>query len=513
MSELLALVSLFVPAGGQIVSQPHGTALVSLGENVTRFEPACGGERAVFLSGPASVVKPELYSARTDGREPAVRLNDELVGQVLDFWVSPDGACAVYRADRDALGRSELFVVPSDGSQAPLKLSGALVAGGQVDSFQFTPDGARGVYVAEQDEAGIDELYVVPIDGSQPALRLGPQIKVGSQLVAIGPDGIRAAFYGSDAVAQVDGLFSVPLDGSSAPLLLALQTSRPVTSLRISPDASHVVFERTDSFYGNRLYSAPLDGSAAEVQLNVAEEIEFQITGDGAHVLYLDVNTFEPSRGRLYRVAIDGGTPTEINDTLGSDRGVKAFELTPDCARIVYIADADRDDRFELYSGPSTGGPAIHLNHPLAGSGDVLAAKVDPSGERVLYVASFARPPDIQELFSVPVAGGTPVVVSAPMVTGGDIAFHSSQPVLAFDGGEVLYLADQDVDQVFELYRAPIDGHALAQKLSGPLVTGGDVQFDLRPGRARQALYRADANVDGRMELFATPLRVATRRP
>jgi hypothetical protein len=65
----------------------------------------------------------------------------------------------------------------------------------------------------------------------------------------------------------------------------------------------------------------------------------------------------------------------------------------------------------------------------------------------VVYLAD-QETDELFELYSVPLGGGTVVKLNAPLVTGGDIVDFSISP----DSNHVVYLADQDADEVFELY-------------------------------------------------------------
>ncbi len=70
----------------------------------------------------------------------------------------------------------------------------------------------------------------------------------------------------------------------------------------------------------------------------------------------------------------------------------------------------------------------------------------------------------------------------------------------------MVYLADQDTDNVFELYSVPIGGPATAGiKLNGTLVAGGDVSpgFQISPDSGR-VLYIADQDTDNVFELYMT---------
>ena len=73
-------------------------------------------------------------------------------------------------------------------------------------------------------------------------------------------------------------------------------------------------------------------------------------------------------------------------------------------------------------------------------------------------------------------------------------------------GEQAVYLADQDVDNVFELYSAPADFSGPPRKLNGALVAGGDVvDFELSPN-GTTVVYRADQDADESVELFAVPI-------
>jgi hypothetical protein len=66
-----------------------------------------------------------------------------------------------------------------------------------------------------------------------------------------------------------------------------------------------------------------------------------------------------------------------------------------------------------------------------------------------------------------------------------------------------VYGADQDVDQVFELYSRAIDGLGALVKLNGTLAAGGGAgSFRISPDSAR-VVYRADQDTDGIDELYS----------
>jgi Tol biopolymer transport system component len=108
---------------------------------------------------------------------------------------------------------------------------------------------------------------------------------------------------------------------------------------------------------------------------------------------------------------------------------------------------------------------------------------------------------DVFELYSTPLGGGASIKLNSPLVSGGDISTLLFSP----DSSQVVYRADQDTDEVFELYRAPAAGGSAPVKLNGPLVSGGNASssFSLSPDSSR-VVYLADQETNDQFELFVT---------
>jgi hypothetical protein len=177
------------------------------------------------------------------------------------------------------------------------------------------------------------------------------------------------------------------------------------------------------------------------------------------------------------------------------------LEISPDSSRIVYRADQDTDGLTELYSVQPNGAGRVRLNGPLAGGG-VSPAEVSPDSSRALYFAD-QDTANVTELYSVPLDGSDlPVKLNGSLVAGGDAGGFA---LFSPDSSRVVYLADQDSDGVNELYSVPSLGGAAPVRLNGPLVSGGDVHGDFRisPDNTH-VLYTADQETDDIYELFVT---------
>ena len=145
--------------------------------------------------------------------------------------------------------------------------------------------------------------------------------------------------------------------------------------------------------------------------------------------------------------------PIKLNGPLvaGGDAFVGGLQFSPDSSRVLYLADQDTDEVFEIYSVPSTGGPSTKLNGPLVAGGDVAFTgfQFSPDGSRVLYYAD-QDTDNVNEIYIVPAGGGTPVKLNGPLPVGGDVTGFNLQ--FSPDGSRVLYGADQNVDDVFEIF-------------------------------------------------------------
>ncbi len=501
------------------------------------------GDRAVFLTSTYDplngTVTPDLVSVPLDGGASPVQFTSNLPDDYVSPWRLRGGR-AFYRVHHPGPSfRTELLSAPLDAGTPPLRLHPYLATGPSqrdVSYFLHGPDGRRVAYLADQDTRGVTELYGVRGDGLAPPIKLNAPLAPGSFVSNVASTGTRVLFLVSRNDGSVN-LSSVPFDGSASPAQLHAASGPGIAVYRftVSPDGSRAVYVADhDVDDVLELYSAPADGSAPPVKLSPSPVAggaigylndDVQVSSDGQRVVYVaDHDTDEVEE--LYSVPIDGSLPpVKLNgpfvaggDVSFSGLGAARFRISPDASRVVYRADQQVDERFELYSVPIDGSAsAVKLNGPLVAGGDVAMAfgtgdfQVSPDGTRVVYRAD----QDVDErfeLYSVPIdAGSSPVKLSAPLVAGGDVSagYHSSFRISP-DSSRVVYRADQELDERFELYSVPIDAGASPVKLNGTPVAGGDVsgalgEFEIAPGGAR-VVYRADQEVDERHELYSVPI-------
>jgi len=374
--------------------------------------------------------------------------------------ISPDGLWVVYWQDAETDLAYELWSVRLPAG-TPVRISGILPADGYNYDFAISPDSARVIYLAEQDTDNVAELYSVPISGPASAgVKLNGALVAGGKVMwfLISPDSSRVVYWANQETAAIWELYSVPISGpASAGVKLNgtfVAGGGVSKSFAISPDSSRVVYKANQQTAAVlELYSVPISGPAS--------------------------------------------AGVKLNGALVANGEVLNWAISPDSSRVVYRADQQTDEVWELYSVPLAG-PAVagvKLNGGLVEGGDVNTSfKISPDSSHVVYWAD-QDTNDVSELYSVPLAGPAVagVKLNASLVAGGGVGEFAISPY----SSRVVYRADQETDGVFELYSVPLDGPSEEViKISGPMVSGGNVEsFMISPDDV-WAVYIADQELD-----------------
>src|SRR5262249_4586071 len=153
------------------------------------------------------------------------------------------------------------------------------------------------------------------------------------------------------------------------------------------------------------------------------------------------------------------GSSTPVPLGGGPSGPAPEFQITRDGSRVVYRTDQKRDGVFELFVAPTDGSaPWRRIGVPLPDTGDVVEGfRISPDSSRVVSRAD-ARTDEVFELWSAPLSGlARTVRLNAPLVAGGDV---QAEFEISSDSSRVVYRADQNEDEVFELFSVPLDGSA-----------------------------------------------------
>lgn len=475
---------------------------------------------AVFIADKDTYEQDELYIANLQGTY-VTKISDPLIdgGDVQLLSLSPNRQYVAYAADQDVDEVIELYVAAINGSGA-VKVSGTMVSGGDVGLVDWAPDSSRLMYWADQDIDAVHEIYSVAPDGSG-RVKLNDALATGRTVSSpeISPDSSRVVYRADQDNDEVTELYSVQLTGGTVTKLNdPLPTGGDVHNFEISPDGTRVVYMAGQDTYNiYELYSVPITGGAS-VKLSgnittVATSILYEVSTDSNWVVFRsDQDTtyiFE-----LFSVPIDGpaGSAEKISDAMTTGGNVQNdFEISPDSIRVVYIADQDTDDTYEIYSVPITG-PAtsgMKLNKELVDGGVVHfpSIVISDDSSRVLYRAD-QDTDTVGELYSVPITGqaASGVKLNNPPTSGGEVGTGYR---ISDDSTYVIYKGDLETYNSNELYSVPLAGPASSSvKLNKTFVSGGSLSksgFQISPDNA-YVVYVADQETDGVNELYSVPI-------
>ncbi|GAB4431372.1 MAG: hypothetical protein OHK0015_17780 [Chloroflexi bacterium OHK40] len=428
-------------------------------------------QRVLFRYNPADPASFDLFSAPLTGGAPALDVTPTPIGDpggpsVLDFALSPDGSRVALRTRDPATGSVNLHIAAVSGAPTLFALT-AFDAGSAVEApgtadvppedqpptpqlpYAFAPAGDQIVFIADATD-GVYQLHSVEAPagpGAAPPPLLISPIITGTQDVtnfAISPDG-RRVVYRADVVEGAFELLAVDIAGTGTTFLMpAPPATADVDRFAITADSQRVIF-RGD------------------------------IEADGRYEL------FSSALGR-------SADRTRISGELPSGGDVAVFALAADGQRVVYLADQAIDGVTELFVVLATGGAPLRLSPPLVSGGTIgdFIVGPEPGRARVLFRAD-ANADRVAELRAVPATGGAATLITAGGAVGGDVHRFALAP----DGGHVVYLADQDVDGVVELYSRALGGEGALSKLNAPLEPDGQVLDVAVSPDGRRAVYLA----------------------
>jgi len=315
---------------------------------------------------------------------------------------SPDGRWFVVAVSEpsyeEGQGRSDLWLVPSDGSDSPRRLT---TAGGAESDPAFSEDSRRLAFAAKRDGDEVAQIYVLDLAGGE--ARRMTSWPTGASAPQFSPDGRSILFVGlthPGAVTEEDNtkatadrkarkykaysydLFPIRfwdrwLDELRPSLLVQpVDGSSPARDLLASSDM------RRARGFGGRLG-------------NGGETIEATWTPDGRGIVFAATTQRDRAaraevRMSLWQVALVGGEPRQLT---GDEGDYGSPEFTPDGKHLLATVQPRADEwvytasRLVSWSWPSLGGRTVLT----AGFDESVEQFVPaPDGRRVYFLADQA---------------------------------------------------------------------------------------------------------------------------
>lgn len=394
---------------------------------------------------------------------------------------------------RDTMTSRQLDVYSADlDGELAVKLSTM-----DYEYWAVSPDWTR---VAYSSGAVNRRLYVVPAVGGDPV----SVVDADSGRFIWAPDSSRIAFEAADwALGTVTLYTSLPSGEGAVPLA---EVSAPpyIRFFTWAPDSSRIFHDGADGW----LHVVRPDGTddiplwqfgVSSVSLLLGG---VKLAPDGSRIAWVDASW------TLHTVGTDGGGHEICGQGLTY---VLWIRWAPDSSRIGYVADQDTSGVLEVYTCVPDGSGSVRVSGALVAGGSASPPTWAPDSSRIAYLAD-QETDDVTEVYSSLPDGTGNVKVSGPLVAGGSVVdANGLDPAWAPDSSRIAYVADQDTDEVFELYSSLPDGSGNI-KVSGPLVAGGDVMhphlvsgswFRWAPDASRIA-YVADQDTDDVHELYTS---------
>ncbi|MCP5096070.1 MAG: hypothetical protein GY943_10990 [Chloroflexi bacterium] len=451
--------------------------------NIESFLVSHDGNSIVYgVAGQTENTVFELFSVPPAGGvnvqlNPSFTTTQQYIG---GYKISSDDAYVVYEVNRI------IYATPMLGGNST-ELASIYCC------FEVAANNNRVVYTVDPQNSGLLELYSVSIDGSD-GIRLNDPLASQESIYRfeITKNGDYVVYTIDDnSNLYDDKLLSVPV-GGGVPVTLAQNGG----TFKLSPNNDFVLYLNG---YRDKLYSIPVTGG---IKTHLGDEADnFEISPDGKFVVY---RTDDDGRNNLYSVPVTGGQGVHLTN-VASFFGDN-YWITPDSNHVIFV------DQHDLYQVPIVGGNMVRLNGAVqlslipAWLGSYMRVEMSKDGQYVVFIGKEAAGAPY-ELYSVPVMGGAVVKVNGALVSGGELFVDHFE--ISEDSRRVIYIADQDENDILELYSTSITGGDV-EKLNQALTLGGDVyNFNLVPNSPR-VIYRADQETNNVIELFATFALAAT---
>lgn len=367
--------------------------------------------------------------------------------RVTDPHLSPDGRTVLFvRTTTDvATGarNSDIWSVPADGSGAPRELIGGpktentprWMPDGRHVVFISTRNGAPQVYIADANGQNVRQITNLAA-GAQPPLVVSPDGAAVAFVSDVYPDcpdeacnASRQAADGKSPV-QVHRLtrllyrhwdewrdkvrhhvFVVPSGGGAARDLTPGDADSPPTqqedgAVAFTSDSRGLVFvsnregrDREAWTTNNDVWSVPLAGGVAtRLTANRAADVQPSFTPDSRSMIVRAQRRPGFESDRWYLDVYDRTTGNRRTVFEAPDLSVSDYVLSPDGTTILFTATKAGADN--LYEVPVAGGTPREVS-----AGGSISAATIASGEIVFSKSTLTAPAD---LFRVSVSGGTP---------------------------------------------------------------------------------------------------------
>jgi len=293
--------------------------------------------------------------------------------------------------------------------------------------------------------------------------------------------------------------------------------SAPITQFTLSPSKEYLVFVQGGQLYSSRIVLGDFGlMHLSEIPGVTGEVADFKFAPDGRIFFRVD----EPDgQYELYSI-MPNGEGVRYHDggfipAIAANTSVLTYDVTPDNRYVVYrLRDFNvvQLKTVNLHSG------AFEIRildgiGSVSSNREVTTFKVSPNSEYVVYRAD-KNSLGVFELFVRPVDGSSEggKLNPSPFPNTADIFDFAISP----DSSRVVYIADQDSDNIRELYSTSIVRSGLpfifVFKLNPSYSGSQDVATFTIGGNSQHVYFRANQDNVGRNEVYRVPINAGASR-
>ena len=411
---------------------------------------APNSSRIAYRNNALNINRFELSTVAPTGGTPVVvsdLSNDGRAVLTGSYTWAPDSSRVAFLSDQNSATNVQLFTNAGDTAGAGNNdtINEAIAGTGNVVDYDWAPDGSRLAYLADQDVDNQLELYTALPDGTGNQTVGGvtgsPNSDVKLGQFSWAPDSSLIAFVADGNIDEVFELFVVnPATAVRTRVSRAATATLMVTgSPSWAPDSSRI------AYLGDLLINGTVE-------------------------LFTSLPTVADTSIQVNSLLLGGNVET-------GQVSIDPLAWAPDSSRIAYIAQQDVVGVKEVYAGLPDGSGNSRLSGTMVIGGN---AELGVGGEvwspatttLTLSYRADQLANGTQELWAATTTTN-PQLTNTPVIPAGLMSFALWAP----DGSNVIYVSEQDTAGVAELYMSSADG-STRQKISGPLVTGGNVVSD-----------------------------------
>ncbi|MGH8064444.1 MAG: S9 family peptidase [Candidatus Entotheonellia bacterium] len=320
-----------------------------------------------------------------------------------------------------------------------------------VSDPQVSPDGRRVAFVvtmlSEEKDQYLSNIWMVNTAGGEPRrFTTGPKRDTKPRW---SPDGTRLAFLSEREAHAKAQLYVMPAAGGEPTRL----TNQPngVMHHVWSPDGTRLAFMAR---VGGWQEPAHKEERQKSKPVRVITTLKYKSNGEG--FIY-------DRRPHLFVVAADGGEPRQLTDGDFADADPA---WSPDGMHLAFVSsrheDRDYDNASDIWLIPSHGGEPRRLTDT---AGPVSSPAFSPDGRIIAYLGHRYRHESgrNKRVFTMPVAGGTPMCLTVVLDRTCVPFFSNVAPLWSADGQWITFAAEDQGD--VPIYRVRADGTAAPERI------------------------------------------------